>query len=81
MQQRPEHAAKYTEISAHLILRSYDYNMHVEGLLSANLCLLTLLIKLGTMFVIDLRTITAEYMCGDLDFYNYSRQEYVLYNY
>ena len=27
----------------HLILRSYDYNMHVEGLLPANLCLVTLL--------------------------------------
>ena len=26
-----------------LMLRSYDYNMHVEGLLPANLCLVTLL--------------------------------------
>ena len=27
----------------HLILRTYDYHMHVEGLLPANLCLITLL--------------------------------------
>ena len=27
----------------HLILRSYDYNMHVEGFLPANLCLVILL--------------------------------------
>ena len=26
------------------MLRYYDYNMHVEGLLSANLCLVTVLI-------------------------------------
>ena len=41
----------------HLILRSYDYNMHVEGLLSASVCLVTLLfIKLGTMFTIAIRS-------------------------
>ena len=27
----------------HLILRSYDYNIHVESLLPASLCLVTLL--------------------------------------
>ena len=27
----------------HLILRSYDYNMYVEGLLPAKLCLVNLL--------------------------------------
>ena len=36
----------------HLILRSYDNNMHVEGLLLANLCLFVNFIKLGTMFAI-----------------------------
>ena len=27
----------------YLIIHSYNYNMHVDGLLSANLCLVTLL--------------------------------------
>ena len=30
-------------IFVHLILFSYDYNMHVESLLSANVCLVILL--------------------------------------
>ena len=34
-----------------LILRSYDCNMHVEGLLPANLCLVALF-NLGTMFAV-----------------------------
>ena len=33
----------------HLILRFYEYSMHVEGLLVASLCLV---IKLGNMFTI-----------------------------
>ena len=36
----------------HLILHFYDYNMCIESLLPANLCLVTLLTKLGTIFAI-----------------------------
>ena len=36
-------------IFVHLILCSYEYNMHVEGLLSVKCCV-KLLFRLGTMF-------------------------------